>query len=1134
MLRPFLLVGAGGSGGKTLRALKLSLERRLTQVGWEEGFPLAWQFLHIDTPGVQDGADFPAPFLPGDNYLSIVAAGLNYDGIYAQLKSGITISPEARARLMKPLPDVNDARDLDLGNGAGAYRSVGRAVSAARLKDILSATKVSVNRLEHPDAQPQLNRLGKLIGAEEGGGSPEPIVILVSSIAGGSGAGIFIDVAEAIKASTNKEWVQKIYSLLYAPDVFSGLSDGSNVNFEANALGAMAEAVAGRWISTPSQATEELYQSQGLVRSKGVSYSLGAWGYFLVGRKNANGTDFVSQNDTYFAIGSSLTTWLLDDKIQDQMNAYARANFKSQTSAIGLPDATGLYDANKEAPAFSAIGFGRLSLGRDRFGEYASERLARAAIDRLLTQHLATDPSAKESTEEEWIKFHSDTNWTTFYQESGLNERGANDDVINDLRPNRETANSEMRNKIMSGSVQGLDKSGAQSLQSWSDKIVAIYTASLPSFLSSERNARFECFRSWTGVRPDAIMKLIARTASQMGLPVTVSLLDRLIAEVKEVADELQGEADQYGRIGHDVIGYVSQSLREGSAGQSDLKPDHPAVMAGVQQALNIAGYLAESDLRTEAKKLLLDFKSNFLDPLRKSLSGAAGALRARIKDPRTLDDRVNPYHDWPMVDQETVPKRFNPAANEHLLVKVEAYPDEFVELLRASVSEEKQANFKSIVIGEVIQGSFAVENLTPERSWSLFEVNQPWIPVERDGRLDFSQGAQQARFFMEDDPQIFVSRARKWLTRPGTAVAAYLDETLGAYLSDPSVDRAVMQQRGTDFKGGFSAALKSSAPLADFNAKLLQSVHGKTLDKITKTLVSSIPFGAGSNAYELARASLIDVGIQGTEADALFKNVRVQHIEIFTTTTTPFQPLVYDSLMKPIAAAWDRIKGDPAKRFAFMQWRRARTLSEALPIMPLTVHQMLKGYFVSQILSYFDQDVSRPELGPKISIWCAEGNLGYQQFPHPLFYPGKAPIKDNIGVLLESVNAALLQCSIAGTLTPLIPYQRLIELGQDGEDADLPEVLANWILLGQKPNGSPNIDPERAGAFTDTPDVRRLKILDYLAKRKLELHNYLDVDPNMSVHKYPVSWELEEQIIGAIEKLYKALSSLDINVEKL
>ena len=61
MLRPFLIIGVGGSGGKTLRGIKYQLELKLQQVGWKSGIPAAWQFLHFDTPTAQDGVDFAVP-----------------------------------------------------------------------------------------------------------------------------------------------------------------------------------------------------------------------------------------------------------------------------------------------------------------------------------------------------------------------------------------------------------------------------------------------------------------------------------------------------------------------------------------------------------------------------------------------------------------------------------------------------------------------------------------------------------------------------------------------------------------------------------------------------------------------------------------------------------------------------------------------------------------------------------------------------------------------------------------------------------------------------------------------------------------------------------------------------------------
>jgi hypothetical protein len=70
MLQPFLVVGVGGSGGKTVRALRHAIDLTLRRYGWDDGIPDAWQFLHFDSPQAQDGENFRAPFLPREDYLS--------------------------------------------------------------------------------------------------------------------------------------------------------------------------------------------------------------------------------------------------------------------------------------------------------------------------------------------------------------------------------------------------------------------------------------------------------------------------------------------------------------------------------------------------------------------------------------------------------------------------------------------------------------------------------------------------------------------------------------------------------------------------------------------------------------------------------------------------------------------------------------------------------------------------------------------------------------------------------------------------------------------------------------------------------------------------------------------------------
>ena len=66
------------------------------------------------------------------------------------------------------------------------------------------------------------------------------------------------------------------------------------------------------------------------------------------------------------------------------------------------------------SPPFSSIGFGRVTLGRERFLEYSAERFARSAIDRMLFAHAEEDPQFERMTESEYIKKAADSEYQGF------------------------------------------------------------------------------------------------------------------------------------------------------------------------------------------------------------------------------------------------------------------------------------------------------------------------------------------------------------------------------------------------------------------------------------------------------------------------------------------------------------------------------------------------------------------------------------------------------------------------------------------------------------------------------------------------------------------------------------------------
>ncbi|MGI9823365.1 tubulin-like doman-containing protein [Agromyces sp. Marseille-Q5079] len=1132
MLRPFLVIGVGGSGGKTLRGLRHALELRLQQADWKGGLPTAWQFLHIDTPTSQDGTDFVLPFLPPSDYHGLIASGATYETVYGSVVHGQRLAADVVDDVKRQLPDSGRV-PVTVAKGAGQFRAVGRTVVLSKLADVSAAARRAIDRMTAADALGELETLGERLGAKpRAGATPSPTVIVASSIAGGSGAGQYLDVVEAVKeVAKTHDWAHNIFSMLYAPDVFDQVSGSAGI--PSNALGTVAETMAGFWTKAPSRSTLEIFKSRGLQPSYGGARDrVGAAYPFIVGRQNSK-VAFPSQGSVYSAVSTSVAAWMTDDKVQGEIDEYAVTNWNANTGANVLPDNSRLMSPLDQTPPFSAIGFGRVTLGREKFLDYAGERFARSVVDQMLYAHIEDDRMLKERTQGEWVDFGASRALEGFIRASGLDEETEDrNDVIDALRalPQIRALGDELNAAIRAdintpGSLDA--KTGGLSQGEWVERIISSYSARERSLLEQDRGNRGVKFTEWVDQTPERVLSLVEQYVATVGLSVTVELLRRLSGSVKTAAEQLVSEAETNRGWARRLRGFVNEELAA-APDIAAIRPESDVWLNAVERAVQGLEWQSEAALRESASVLLTEFRTEFLDPLADALTEGRQSLLAHVTEGTRTDGRENDYEQWPTRNSRSVPRKYEPSPNERLLVEHSEYPAEFDRLVAASSLQTRSDDamfdvMTSLLIG--VDGADGEAGMM-RRGPRLISYPRSWRPAAT-AAVGEKTSAQRPRFQFEDDPAEYIVRAKQWMQREGTTFHAYITEDLSTYFDEERVGAGEFKQRKDRFREQLTAALGSSEPLVKLNPGLLSEVHGKAIGDGVRTVFSSIPFAAHSDLYELTKSVLASQGYwDEAQSPGWFKDVKVSSLEIFAMLGYPYQPIVMDSVMAPIAKSWLAESNTQDSRAAFWKWKRSRLLRESAPAAPEVFDQMVRGWYVAKVLGLLEVDDSNQQRGPKLSIWDPQ-RRSRADFPHPLLSGVEVQPHDFIGVVMESLTVALALSNGAGSLEPLRAYHQLMDLG--GRDRQLGIALRGWIEAGRVLDGAPTPGADRAGTSDEGMRARQAKVAEYLLhdERQRFREDVVDQEPGVSVYAYPVSWEIRDTVLSALDALVDAVREL-------
>jgi hypothetical protein len=1135
-LHPFLIVGVGGSGGKTIRALKSSLRRQLQDIGWEGEFPTAWQFLHIDTPTNQEGfEEFGEDKLPLEEYLAITPGQLTYQ---AMVHSADVMGAPPRSPLTQEKLDlfggwVPDpaANSVDPTKGAGQYRAIGRTLAVHGLRRIKARVAAKAQALGQARVAGELSRLADLLPASRAqndsnvSGPVQPFVIIISSIAGGSGAGAVIDVAEAIK-SCGPEFSRPA-AFLYTPDVFHKIAGKAGV--EANALGALSELMAGLWVDgePTSSGTAKLYESKGIAIQTGAAYRLGPMYTFLIGRKNQTGIDFGDQDAVYQAVSTNLAAMMTDTTSQEFLfNVYF-------TNIVDGPDAAALRDQSElnldfQRPPFSSYGFAQVSLGWDRFRQFAGQRLAREVVSRLIDQHQRglTPAELASKSEKQIIDEASEANRWRFIHYSGIDERDDHNDILDALTPAEQDASLTNFEQAVRSRVGTSALPPAQ----WVERIQTALLQEGPSVRGAVTDARLSLARQWVRDIQRQLSSHVARYAVSLGMKVTERLVRDLIEEANFCVGQLREEA--------------AESLRKAKLGETKIADKLTLSMGqmaaeneNVQEAISICrkaiGHQLDSDRAALAAELLEDLAQAVLLPLQNLIGKSAQVLRDNFLGP---DSQVS-YRYWPDPATSDVPVTFSPALNEALLIEPNDFVSHFSALTAAAtqgsaIALEKAANLVALGREEA-----APDGGVNRLQYTLIDIQVPWIPKNNAVRPteELAAASRSMVVSMETRPDAFLARADEWMDQSGSPFRRKFDETLSDYLKPDPSDPAGTQQRVRDFADKFQRALASSSPLISINAAVLTAIHPEHDATSRLVRLTPIPVAEGSPLAQQIKDLMLGADPNASTDSVIWDpSSGAKAVNITTYLSLPVQPMVLDSIMQPIATTWNAILGTQSQRATFWRARRARPLLESIPAAPSVVEAMVRGWCIGVAIGMVQAKEPTDLRDPAPAVWDAQSKR-WLEFPWPaLTLAGERPSTgDMLGAVLQSLMIAIAQCNLAGAnaLEPLKPYARLKSIGglsQPGATATLSQPLRDYLAGGASAEeGFPSLG--------DSWDERKQTLAGNLeaSLQQVKLaaeRTYAIGDP----YRAELGWELHQLREKVLNDLIAALRTYELEAQVL
>ncbi len=1016
MLGPMLFVGVGGSGGNTVRAIRENLWRELVNRGWTGDFPDCWQTLWIDTISVQDKGGFAAAALPQTSYLGLVPSTL---GGFNDVKTMI-VNQTPQSKQQNVLSGwMPESCPVPIAKGAGQFRAIGRTIGVSQF----SATKVflerAITKMNSTKASSDLSAIGQLLGMPVSGASAKPTAFVISSMAGGSGSGLYQDVAHMIKL-LDSSYDDYTHVMLYGADVFElSISKDMLKSTPGNTLAALAESISGVWSSELSEASQDLFTKAGFNQTNLKRF--GGKHHWLIGAKNQHASLGASANEIYRAVASSLAALSISPDTLVWFNNYVLTNVFAG-SATNLADNSNLKISTNldHFQPFASLGFSRVSLGMDRFREYASQAITKAAVQRLLwPEYEPVDPNGPSNDKK--IEVRTMQLWEDFRIKSGLNERNPSNDILDYLKPKDDMRFNGFAESAVANAA---GKDGAHPASVWEDRFARFFTDSQKELINRDKEALLSQAQSWTEEIQDRIAEATAEAASTSGLKVAQRLVSELRGEIEFLTgSELPADLALAQKHITEFRGPLNKLL---NIGKKEI-PKNDGVIEKAKAFLRAAANeVTLADRIQVAIELLNDLDKNFLEPLMREIEVSAEKLKT------STAAQGSDFDSFPTLGDSQISARFAPANTDQSLIDYTEFPSLLEEWSKQVLDGAEQASWQTRLIERAIRG-VDYDKLGDGKTQTMICFQPRWAPQNSNFRSSISGSPTSAGFIFRDEYLEFLEFTQEMLTSKAGSLSDMINMGLRSYVENNS-SPAVIERRRNDFKDKLKAALKYCSPMVEESSGVVNAIHTGGTAGSRLTSASAIPF----ENTPLQKESLEIVisfdpsNAEITKPSAFSSSDSIKSIELYSTLTNAKNPAVFDSLMKPIASDWDAKRDDPAGRQAFWTLRRTKPLIEAVPAARVQVEKMILGWFALAFIGGRKIDTSEHLRGPKVSVYSGEKSA-WVNFPHPLLgLPENHQDHDYLPSVLLSLSLALIEINANPSLAPLDAYRALIATGSE------------------------------------------------------------------------------------------------------